>query len=43
MSVKQNNLEVWLDCDLGLPCLVGNLENDRGQVRFRYSSESFST
>ena len=39
MSVKQNNLEVWLDCDLGLPCLVGNLENDRGQVRFRYSTD----
>lgn len=29
-------LEVWLDCDLAPPCLVGTLAHDRGQVRFRY-------
>lgn len=29
-------LEVWLDCDLGPPCLVGTLAHDRGQIRFRY-------
>lgn len=37
MSAKENNLEVWLDCDLSAACLVGNLSHDRGQVRFRYS------
>ncbi|MGE0097539.1 MAG: type II toxin-antitoxin system HipA family toxin [Hydrogenophaga sp.] len=35
MSVA-NALEVWLDCDLGPPCLVGTLANDRGQIRFHY-------
>jgi serine/threonine-protein kinase HipA len=29
-------LEVWLDCDLGPPCLVGRLAHDRGQIRFHY-------
>jgi serine/threonine-protein kinase HipA len=29
-------LEVWLDADLGPPCLVGTLAHDRGQIRFRY-------
>ena len=37
MSAKENNLEVWLDCDLAEACLVGNLAHDRGQVRFRYA------
>ena len=37
MSAKENNLEVWLDCDLAAACLVGNLTHDRGQVRFRYA------
>ena len=37
MSAKENNLEVWLDCDLAAACLVGNLSHDRGQVRFRYA------
>lgn len=27
---------MWLDCDLGPPCLVGSLAHDRGQIRFRY-------
>lgn len=31
-----NALEVWLDCDLGPPCLVGTLAHDRGQIRFHY-------
>jgi serine/threonine-protein kinase HipA len=29
-------LEVWLDCDLAPPCLVGTLSHDRGQIRFHY-------
>jgi len=29
-------LEVWLDGDLGPPCLVGTLAHARGQIRFRY-------
>ena len=36
MSGQDNVLEVWLDCDLGLPCLVGTLAHDRGQIRFHY-------
>lgn len=36
MSRQDNALEVWLDCDLGPPCLVGTLAHDRGQVRFHY-------
>lgn len=36
MTGAANVLEVWLDCDLGPPCLVGTLANDRGQIRFRY-------
>lgn len=31
-----SGLEVWLDCELGPPCLVGTLAHDRGQIRFRY-------
>lgn len=36
MSTQANALEVWLDCDLGPPCLVGTLAHDRGQIRFHY-------
>lgn len=36
MSGQETSLEVWLDCDLGPPCLVGTLAHDRGQVRFHY-------
>jgi serine/threonine-protein kinase HipA len=36
MSGQDNVLEVWLDCDLGPPCLVGTLAHDRGQIRFHY-------
>lgn len=36
MSNQDNTLEVWLDCDLGPPCLVGTLAHDRGQIRFHY-------
>ena len=36
MSGQDKVLEVWLDCDLGPPCLVGTLAHDRGQVRFHY-------
>lgn len=36
MSNQANALEVWLDCDLGPPCLVGTLAHDRGQIRFNY-------
>lgn len=36
MSGHDNVLEVWLDCELGPPCLVGTLAHDRGQIRFRY-------
>jgi serine/threonine-protein kinase HipA len=36
MSRQNDDLEVWLDCDLGPPCLVGTLAHDRGQIRFRY-------
>ncbi len=36
MSHQDKALEVWLDCDLGPPCLVGTLAHDRGQLRFRY-------
>lgn len=36
MSNQDNALEVWLDCDLGPPCLVGTLAHDRGQIRFHY-------
>ena len=33
---QEDALEVWLDCDLGPPCLVGTLAHDRGQIRFHY-------
>nr|WP_315495961.1 type II toxin-antitoxin system HipA family toxin [uncultured Rhodoferax sp.] len=36
MSGRESSLEVWLDCDLGPPCLVGTLAHDRGQIRFHY-------
>lgn len=39
MSGPDSVLEVWLDGDLGPPCLVGTLAHDRGQVRFRYERE----
>ncbi len=39
MSNQDNALEVWLDCDLGPPCLVGTLAHDRGQIRFHYERE----
>ena len=36
MSGQDKDLEVWLDSDLGPPCLVGTLAHDRGQIRFQY-------
>ena len=39
MSNQDNALEVWLDSDLGPPCLVGTLAHDRGQIRFHYERE----
>jgi serine/threonine-protein kinase HipA len=36
MSGQDSVLEVWLDCDLEPPCLVGTLAHDRGQIRFHY-------
>lgn len=36
MSGRDSVLEVWLDADLGPPCLVGTLVHDRGQIRFHY-------
>lgn len=36
MSGQKSELEVWLDCDLGPPCMVGTLAHDRGQIRFHY-------
>lgn len=39
MSTTQNALEVWLDCDLQPPCLVGTLSHDRGQIRFHYNRD----
>ena len=36
MSGQARLMEVWLDCDLGPPCLVGRLAHDRGQIRFHY-------
>ena len=36
MTGPFDGLEVWLDCDLGPACLVGNLAHDRGQIRFHY-------
>lgn len=36
MSAMDSTLEVWLDCELGPPCLVGLLAHDRGQIRFHY-------
>lgn len=36
MSGQDSTLEVWLDCNLGPPCLVGTLAHDRGQIRFHY-------
>ena len=35
MSGPDQDLEVWLDSDLGQPCRVGTLAHDRGQIRFR--------
>jgi serine/threonine-protein kinase HipA len=32
----ENDLEVWLDGDLGPPIRVGSLAHDRGQIRFHY-------
>jgi len=39
MSTTQNALEVWLDCDLQPPCLVGTMSHDRGQIRFHYNRD----
>ena len=36
MNNQGNVLEVWLDCELAPPCLVGTLAHDRGQIRFHY-------
>ncbi len=36
MNNQGNVLEVWLDCELSPPCLVGTLAHDRGQIRFHY-------
>lgn len=37
--MRDDTLEVWLDCDLGPPCPIGALAHDRGQVRFRYAPD----
>ena len=37
--MRDDTLEVWLDCDLGPPCRIGALAHDRGQVRFRYAAD----
>lgn len=39
MPPQTNMLEVWLDCDLTPPCLVGTLAHDRGQIRFHYNRD----
>lgn len=39
MSRSNPKLEVWLDCDLCPPCLVGTLAHDRGQIRFHYDRQ----
>jgi serine/threonine-protein kinase HipA len=36
MNGQNPALEVWLDCDLAPPCLVGTLAHDRGQIRLQY-------
>jgi serine/threonine-protein kinase HipA len=36
MNTQGKDLEVWLDSELGLPCQVGTLAHDRGQLRFHY-------
>jgi serine/threonine-protein kinase HipA len=36
VNTQGKDLEVWLDCELGLPCQVGTLAHDRGQLRFHY-------
>ena len=44
MSKQQDSaLEVWLDDDLGPPCLVGTLAHDRGQIRFHYERTGSKT
>lgn len=40
---SESVLEVWLDCDLAPPCLVGMLASDRGQVRFHYDGDWLRT
>jgi serine/threonine-protein kinase HipA len=30
MSGQARLMEIWLDCDLGPPCLVGRLAHDGG-------------
>jgi serine/threonine-protein kinase HipA len=39
MSGQNPMLEVWLDCDLCPPCMVGTLAHDRGQIRFHYDRQ----
>jgi len=39
MSALKKMLEVWLNCDLAPPTLVGTLAHDRGQIRFHYQPE----
>jgi serine/threonine-protein kinase HipA len=36
VNTQGKHLEVWLDSELGLPCQVGTLAHDRGQLRFHY-------
>jgi serine/threonine-protein kinase HipA len=36
MNTQGKDLEVWLDSERGLPCQVGTLAHDRGQLRFHY-------
>jgi serine/threonine-protein kinase HipA len=36
VNTQGKDLEVWLDSELGLPCQVGTLAHDRGQLRFHY-------
>ena len=39
MNTMNNDLEVWLDCDLCPMQKLGMLSHDRGQVRFFYDRE----
>jgi serine/threonine-protein kinase HipA len=39
MNAADNVLEVWLDCELCPPQMLGTLSHDRGAVRFTYDED----